>query len=123
MEGGSASAEDLVHSPVGPLTAGAVRDLAGADQDEQSPRVWIRGRRLLTVGMVTLITIAASESLAVSTVMPLVERELGDLPLYGWVFSAFMLGNILGVVTAGRLTDRLRPAIVLTGALALFVAA
>jgi MFS family permease len=86
-----------------------------------SPRVWIRGQRLLTVGMVMLITIAASESLAISTVMPLVEQELGDLPLYGWVFSAFFLGNVVGIIAAGHLADRYRPVLPLALGLALFV--
>ncbi len=37
--------------------------------------------------------------------MPLVARDLGDLDLYGWVFSAFFLGNLIGIVAAGEMAD------------------
>ena len=43
--------------------------------------------------------------------MPVVESDLGDLALYGWVFSAFFLGTLVGVVIAGTAADRMRPAL------------
>src|SRR5262249_3289059 len=46
------------------------------------------------------------EGLAVPTVMPTVARELGGLAAYGWVFSAFMLANVVGITAAGQHTDR-----------------
>ena len=64
------------------------------------------GRRALTAGLVMTITLVAFEALAVSTVMPVVARELGSLELYGWVFSAFFLGNLIGIVVVGGLIDR-----------------
>ena len=64
------------------------------------------GRRALTAGLVMTITLVAFEALAVSTVMPLVARELGSLDLYGWVFSAFFLGDLIGIVVVGGLIDR-----------------
>jgi len=67
-------------------------------------------RRALTVGLVLTVTVVASEALAVVTVMPLVTRDLGGLRLYGWVFSAFLLGSIVGIVAAGRQADRSGPA-------------
>ena len=73
--------------------------------------MWAPGRRTLTAGLVLTITTVAFEALAIATVMPLVEDELGDLHLYGWVFSAFFLGNLVGIVLAGRAADRMLPAI------------
>jgi MFS family permease len=67
-------------------------------------------RRALTIGLVLTITFVASEALAVVTVMPVVARDLGGLRLYGWVFSGFMLGSIIGIVAAGREADRRGPA-------------
>ena len=64
------------------------------------------GRRALTAGLVMTITLVAFEALAVATVMPLVRRELGSLELYGWVFSAFFLGTLIGIVIVGGLIDR-----------------
>ena len=85
---------------------------ASTDQDQrQEPGLWAPQRRALTTGLVLTVTFVASEALAVVTVMPVVVRDLGGLRLYGWVFSGFMLGSVVGIVTAGRETDRRGPAI------------
>src|SRR6185295_17373197 len=68
--------------------------------------LWSAGRRALTIGLVLNVTIVASEALAVSTIMPIVARDLGGIDLYGWVFSGFFLGSLLGIVVAGMLIDR-----------------
>lgn len=61
--------------------------------------------RALTVGLVFTITLVGFEALAISTVMPVVSKDLGGLGLYGWVFSAFFLGNLVGIVLAGDRAD------------------
>lgn len=71
-----------------------------------SDSLWSAHRRALTIGLVLNVTIVASEALAVSTIMPIVARDLGGLDLYGWVFSGFFLGSLLGIVGAGMLIDR-----------------
>ena len=68
--------------------------------------LWSPERRNLTVGLVLTITLVAFEALAVSTVMPIVARELHGIELYGWVFTAFMLGSLIGIVLVGGLIDR-----------------
>jgi MFS family permease len=68
--------------------------------------LWSPARRALTLGLVLTITLVAFEALAVSTIMPNVARELGDIALYGWVFTAFFLGSLLGIVLVGGLIDR-----------------
>jgi MFS family permease len=65
------------------------------------------GLRGLTLGLVSTITLVAVESLAIGTVMPIVTDELGGLALYGWVYSAFFLGNLVGIVLAGGALDRM----------------
>jgi MFS family permease len=60
--------------------------------------------------------------MAVATVMPAVEDDLGDLWLYGWVFSAFHLGTLVGIVVGGREADRMNPAIPLALGLGVFCA-
>jgi len=77
-------------------------------------------RRLLLVGIVCLVTVVAIESMAISTVMPLVERDLGDLWLYGWTFSAFFIGDLLGIVVGGRSADRVHPIVPLLIGLGIF---
>jgi MFS family permease len=86
----------------------------------QVPGLWAPQRRALTVGLVLTITFVASEALAVVTVMPVVARDLGGLRLYGWVFSGFMLGSVVGIVAAGREADRRGPAVPFVAGVVLF---
>ena len=67
--------------------------------------LWSPRHRTLTVGLVLTITLVAFEALAVSTIMPIVADELGGLELYGWVFTAFMLGSLIGIVVSGGFID------------------
>jgi MFS family permease len=73
--------------------------------------VWAPARRALTAGLVLTITLAAFESFAVATALPVIREDLGGLGLYGWVFSAYLLGSLVGIVIAGDLTDRFGPAV------------
>ncbi len=84
--------------------------------------LWSAQRRSLTIGLVLTITFIASEALSVVTIMPVVARDLGGLSLYGWVFSAFMLGSVVGIVTAGKQADRVGPARPFLAGVALFSA-
>jgi MFS family permease len=67
--------------------------------------IWSPDRRSLTLGLVFTITLVAAEALAVSTAMPIVAGDLGGLELYGWVFSAFFLGSLIGITIVGGLID------------------
>lgn len=71
--------------------------------------IWSAERRLLTIGLIGLVTAVAFEGLAVSTVMPATADELRGLGLYGWAFSAFWLTNLLGITLAGGDADRHGP--------------
>lgn len=71
---------------------------------------WAPDRRLLTSGLIGLVTAAAFEGMAVPTVLPAMVRDLGGLGLYGWAFSAFWLTNIIGITLAGSDADRRGPA-------------
>ncbi len=82
--------------------------------------LWAPQRRALTTGLVLSITFVASEALAVVTVMPVAAHDLGGLALYGWVFSGFMLGSVIGIVLAGREADRRGPAVPFVAGLLFF---
>src|SRR5207237_4328235 len=92
----------------------------GPGDEGRVPGLWEPQRRALTTGLVLTITFVASETLAVVTVMPVVARDLGGLRLYGWVFSAFMLGSVVGIVAAGREADRRGPAVPFVAGVVLF---
>jgi MFS family permease len=68
--------------------------------------LWSPARRELTLGLVLTITLVAAEALAVSAAMPIVAADLRGHEQYGLVFSAFMVGSLLGIVIAGELIDR-----------------
>jgi MFS family permease len=73
---------------------------------DRSASLWSPDRRALTLGLVLTITLVGFEALAISTVMPIAARELDGLELYGWVFSAFFLGSLIGIVVVGGAIDR-----------------
>ena len=77
-------------------------------------------RRLLTVGLIGLVTAAAFEGMAVPTVLPAVVLDFGGLDLYGWAFSAFWLTNLIGITLAGSDADRRGPGRALAIGVALF---
>jgi MFS family permease len=82
--------------------------------------IWTPGRRPLTIGLILAVTLVAFEALAIATVLPVVSRQLGDLRLYGWVFSAFLLSSLIGIVVAGTLADRMPLGRLMLTGLALF---
>lgn len=88
---------------LGPVTVGEV---AGTGhRAAPNAGVWSEERRTITIGIALAVTVVAFEALSVATILPIVSRHLGDLRLYGWVFSAFLLSSLLGIVVAGRLAD------------------
>jgi len=62
--------------------------------------------RALKVGLVAVVTLVAFESLAVTTILPDIEDDLGGIAWYGWVTTAFFLGTMIGIVFAGDQADR-----------------
>jgi MFS family permease len=72
--------------------------------------VWTPGRRALTVGLVFTVTLVGFEGLAIATILKVIDDDLNNIGLLGWVFSAFFLGSLFGVVAAGYEADRRGPA-------------
>ena len=70
------------------------------------PRPEVGRRRALQVGLVSVVTLVAFESLAVITILPDIEADLGGIAWYGWVTTAFFLGTMIGIVFAGDQADR-----------------
>jgi MFS family permease len=90
------------------------------DSSAAASGIWGPAHRQLTAGLILTITAAAFESLAVATTLPATAKDLGGLTLYGWVFSAFMLSNLVGIMLAGAEADRHGPARPFLLAVALF---
>jgi MFS family permease len=77
---------------------------------------------LTTVGSWSLVFLAAFESLAVTTIMPIVTEELDGRALYSLAFAATIAAGVVGMVVAGSWADSRGPAIPLLTAIGLFAA-
>ncbi len=65
--------------------------------------------RVVTIALVTLTTMVAFETMAVTTAMPSAAAELGAVGSYGLAFSSMMTAMLLGNVLAGSWADRYGP--------------
>lgn len=75
---------------------------------------------LVTVGACALVFLAAFESLAVTTVMPVVSRELDGAGLYALAFAGPLATGVIGMVGAGNWSDRRGPVGPLFASVAVF---
>lgn len=80
-----------------------------SDAGAQRQGIFSPSLRAVTSGMLALISILAFEHLAVATVMTLVAKALGGAALYAAAFGAAMAASIVGMVLAGRWSDRSGP--------------
>lgn len=92
---------------MGPQSGSGVAAAAAPVWAQEGP--WSPRLRPLTIGLLLNVLGVAFEALAVSTVMPLVVGDLGRQDLYGWVFSAFLLANLVGIVVGGLHADARGP--------------
>lgn len=58
--------------------------------------------RALTIGIILAVTTVAFEGLALVTIAPTLAQKLDGLHLFGWIFSAFLLAQILGTMIIGQ---------------------
>ncbi|WP_309066459.1 MFS transporter [Microbacterium sp.] len=83
--------------------------------------IWDRTRLGITIGSVVLIFLAATEALAVTTVMPVVSADLNGQALFAVAFSGTLATGVIGMVAAGAWSDRSGPRAPLYAAIGLFV--
>lgn len=77
-------------------------------------------RRGLVVGLLLCVVAIAFEAIAVVTAMPKAAKDLGDMDLYAWSFSAFMIAQVFAIVASGRASDRFGPRLPLVIGFAVF---
>jgi len=78
--------------------------------------------RWITIGMCALVLFVAFEAMAVTTVMPVIARELHGTSLYTLAFSGSTAISIVGMVVAGAWCDRRGPSAPLVVSVVLFMA-
>jgi len=95
--------------------------VTGAPASAPAAGIW-HGRFVwVTVGAVALIFLAALQSLAVTTVMPVVSADLDGERLYAVAFAGTLATSVIGMVAVGAWCDRGGVLAPLTTAVALFV--
>ncbi|MET4781820.1 MFS transporter [Glaciihabitans sp. UYNi722] len=75
----------------------------------------------ITIGSCALVFLGAFESLAVTTIMPLVSKDLGGASLYALAFAGPLAVGVIGMVVAGNWSDRSGPIAPLYTSAAFFV--
>lgn len=98
------------------MTGGDSTAVRGVDRG-----VWSTDYVGVTVGAVALIFLAALQSLAITTVMPIVSADLDGAALYAVAFSSTLATSVIGMVGAGAWCDRSSPVPALTLGVVLFV--
>lgn len=95
---------------------------APPQSQDETQSVWSGRYRATTVGMLTLVTIAAFEHLGVSTAMPRMVADLHGEALYAWPFTAFLAASVMATVLSGRFCDRFGPGLALVAGPGFFLA-
>lgn len=89
---------------------------------QESPTGGILGRsyRLVTLGAVAIVFLIAFENLAVTTIMPVISRELHGAQLYAVAFAGPLAAAVVGQVVAGNWSDRHGPRVPMLVSVGLF---
>lgn len=91
------------------------------DRVPETGGIFQRRYVLVTLGACALVFLAAFESLAVTTIMPLVSRELDGAGLYALAFAGPLATGVIGMVASGSWADRRGPVAPLLSAVGMFV--
>lgn len=86
----------------------------------QSGRLLDHEHRLTSIGMITLVSLAAFEAMAVTAAMPSVADALDGLTLYPLAFALPLATAVVGMTSGGGLSDRRGPEPALIGGVAVF---
>lgn len=62
--------------------------------------------RMLTIGIILIVASVGFEGLAMTTIAPKLAEDLNGFSLYGWIFSAFLLSQIVGTMVIGNQIDK-----------------
>ncbi|MFF2016288.1 MFS transporter [Paenibacillus sp. NPDC058177] len=76
------------------------------ETNKKEPGIFDAPYRALTIGIIIAVTTVAFEGLAITTIAPNLAGQLQGLHLYGWIFSAFLLSQIIGTMVMGQQINR-----------------
>lgn len=64
-----------------------------------------KGRRLLILGMMLMMMLIAMDSTIVATAVPTIVKDLGGFGLFPWLFSIYLLAQVVTVPVFGKFGD------------------
>lgn len=88
---------------------------------DTSPGIFSFRYLWVTIGACALVFLSAFESLAVTTIMPLVSADLDGAALYALAFAGPLATGVIGMVIAGNWSDRNGPVAPLLTSVAMFI--
>jgi EmrB/QacA subfamily drug resistance transporter len=88
---------------------------------DASPPHPLGDRRLVVIGLMLSMALAALDSTIVATAIPSIVRVLGGFALFPWVFSAYLLVQAVTIPIYGKLADLYGRKPVLLAGIAVFV--
>lgn len=62
----------------------------------------------LSIGIILSVMAVGFEGLSVTTIAPSIAGDLNGLSLFGWIFSTYLLAQIIGTLVVGRIIDKKR---------------
>jgi MFS family permease len=102
------------------VPADSATDGPGSSVEVRPPRLFDAANRAVVLGVAGVVVALAFEAIAVATAMPVAARELGGVRSYGLAFSIFLTTSLLGMVTAGEVSDRRGPVVPFVSASVIF---
>ncbi len=104
------------------MTTNVGLDATSAAQGSSRPDTIYSARYLwVTFGTCALVFLGAFESLAVTTIMPLVSADLDGTTLYALAFAGPLASGVIGMVIVGNWADRNGPVAPLITSVAVFI--
>jgi EmrB/QacA subfamily drug resistance transporter len=65
-----------------------------------------RTRNFIMIGLALGMLVSSLDQTVVGTSLPKIVGDLGGMNLFAWLFTAYMLGEVLAIPVAGKMSDR-----------------
>ena len=81
-----------------------------------------RTRNFIMIGLALGLLVSSLDQTVVGTSLPKIVGDLGGMNLFAWLFTAYMLGEVLAIPVAGKMSDRYGRKPVFLAGMGLFLA-
>jgi EmrB/QacA subfamily drug resistance transporter len=81
-----------------------------------------RTRNFIMIGLALGLLVSSLDQTVVGTSLPKIVGDLGGMSMFAWLFTAYMLGEVLAIPVAGKMSDRYGRKPVFLAGMGLFLA-